>query len=163
MKLFGKFLLLVVKFREEKGILDIFIQILQNFMNVLEKWRLGLMFPGLEIEDFLEAVMDGKMLLAFALVGTAVGVLLGASISRFGKAAFRVWWVLFTTVCIGGPRLTHYVTEDYPDSPFVTWVNGVLEFLMAHAAAVGVAAVIAATVIFSGAAYLIVRRQQVNV
>lgn len=139
------------------------LELLLKLMNVLEKWRLGLMFPGLEIEDFLEAVMDGKMLLAFALVGTAVGVLLGASISRFGKAAFWVWWVLFMAVCIGGPRLTHYVTEDYPDSPFVTWVNGVLEFLMAHAAAVGVAAVIAATVIFSGAAYLIVRRQQVNV
>ncbi|MDD7642809.1 MAG: hypothetical protein PUK75_10125 [bacterium] len=139
------------------------LELILKLMNVLEKWRLGRMFPGLEIEDFLEEVIGFNALLAFALVGTAIGVLLGASISRFGKAAFWVWWVLFMVVCIGGPRLTHYVTEDYPDSPFVTWVNGVLAFVMAHAEAVGVAAVIAATVIFTGIAYLLVRRQQVNV
>lgn len=139
------------------------LELILKLMNVLEKWRLGRMFPGLEIEDFLEEVIGFNALLAFALVGTAIGVLLGASISRFGKVAFWVWWVLFMVICIGGPRLTHYVTEDYPDSPFVTWVNGVLAFVMAHAEAVGVAAVIAATVIFTGIAYLLVRRQQVNV
>ena len=139
------------------------LELILKLMNVLEKWRLGLMFPGLEIEDFLEEVIGFDALLAFALVGTAVGVLLGASISRFGKAAFWVWWVLFMVICIGGPRLSHYVTMDDPDSLFVTWVNGVLEFVMAHAEAVGVAAVIAATVIFTGIAYLMVRRQQVSV
>ena len=132
-------------------------------LNILEVLRLRLLFPGLEIENFVEPVLQVPYLLAFALAGTAFGVLMGASISRFGKAAFWVWWVLFMAACIGGPRLSHYVTMNDPDSPFVTWVNGVLEFLMAHAEAVGVTAVIAATVIFTGIAYLMVRRQQVNV
>ena len=138
-------------------------ELILKLMNVLEKWRLGLMFPGLEIEDFLEVVVDFKVLLAFALVGTAFGVLLGASISRFGKTAFWVWWVLLMTTCIVGPRIGTYLGCENPDSPLMVWVNGVMEFVVAHAAAVGVASVIAATVIFTGIAYLLVRRQQVNV
>ena len=139
------------------------LELILKLMNVLEKWRLGLMFPGLEIEDFLEAVVDFKVLLAFALVGTAFGVLLGASISRFGKAAFWVWWVLFMIVCIGGPRIGVYLTAYDPDSRLLAWAVSVMEFVAAHAVAVGVVAVIAATVIFTGIAYLLVRRQQVNV
>ena len=138
-------------------------ELILKLMNVLEKWRLGLMFPGLEIEDFLEVVVDFKVLLAFALVGTAFGVLLGASISRFGKTAFWVWWVLLMTTCIVGPRIGSYLGCDHPDSPLVVWVNSVMEFVVAHGDVIGLVAVVLATLIFTGVGYLIVRRQQVTV
>lgn len=131
-------------------------------MNVLERWRLGLMFPGLEIEDFFMDVLDVRYMLAFALVGTAIGVLLGSSISRFGKTAFWVWWVLLMAVCIGGPRISVYLAHD-PNSPVLLWVNSVIEFMMAHATAIAVAAVAVATALFTGVAYLLVRKQEVHV
>lgn len=140
-------------------ILGIFLKIL----NALEKWRLGLMFPGLEIEDFMTAVLSWKYLIAFALVGTAFGVLLGAAISRFGKTAFWVWWVILMVVCIGGPRVFTYLTDYYPDSRVTAFVLHVIEMAAEHAQTFSVVLVILMTVIFSGAGYLIVRRQQVNV
>lgn len=136
---------------------------LLKIMNALEKWRLELMFPGLEIEGFVDVMLNLKVLLAMALVGTAFSVLLGASISRFGKAAFWVWWVLLMTTCIVGPRIGSYLGCDNPDSPLVVWVNSVMEFIVAHGDVIGVVAVVLATLLFTGVGYLIVRRQQVTV
>ena len=66
------------------------LSILLKVMNELEKWRLKLMFPGIKIEQFVDVILKFKYLFALALVGTAFSVLLGAGISRFGQAAFRV-------------------------------------------------------------------------
>ena len=140
-------------------VLELFLKVL----NVLEVWRLGRMFPGLDIENFIEPVLHIPYLLAFALVGTAFSVLLGAAISRFGKAAFWVWWVMIMAVCIGGPRAGAYLVTYCADSRLTALMMEMLDFVAAHAEAIGVVAVIAATMIFTGAAYLIVRRQQVNV
>ena len=140
-------------------VLEIFLKVL----NILEVWRLGLMFPGLDIENFVEPALHIPYLLAFALVGTAFSVLLGAAISRFGKAAFWVWWVMIMAVCIGGPRAGAYLVTYCADSRLTALMMEMLDFVAAHGEAIGVVAVIAATMIFTGAAYLIVRRQQVNV
>ena len=137
--------------------------IFEKVLNVVEKWRLGLMFPGLEIENFMEPVLRVPYLLAFALVGTAFSVFLGAAISRFGKAAFWVWWVIMMATCIGGPRGLHYLTDYYPDSRMAAFVLHVIEKAVEHGQAVLAVLAIAATVIFTGCAYLLVRRQQVNV
>lgn len=136
---------------------------LLKIMNVLEKWRLELMFPGLEIEGFVDVMLNLKVLLAMALVGTAFSVLLGASISRFGKAAFWVWWVLLMATCIGGPRLIPYMTGNHPDSKLIMFAEQTMENIVAHAHTVSVIATIVATIVFTGVGYLIVRRQQVNV
>ena len=140
-------------------VLGIFMKVL----NVLEELRLRLMFPGLEIENFMEPVLRVPYLLAIALVGTAFGVLLGAGISRFGKTAFWVWWVVFMVICIGGPRLFHYLTDYYADSRMTAFVVRVIEMAVEHAHAFSAVLVIAVTIIFTGVAYLMVRRQQVNV
>ena len=132
-------------------------------LNILEKLRLKLMFPGIKIENFMALVLSWKYILAFALVGTAFAMLLGASISRFGKAAFWVWWALLMIICIGGPRGFTYLTDFYPDSQATSFVVHVIEMTVQHAHAISAVLVIAATIIFSGVAYLIVRRQQVNV
>ena len=139
------------------------LSILLKVMNELEKWRLKLMFPGLKIEQFVDVILNFRYLLAFALVGTAFSVLLGAGISRFGKAAFWVWWVLLMTTCIGGPRLIHYMTGNHPDSGLIVFAEQTMENIVAHAQVISVVAVRLSTVIFIGAGYLIVRRQQVNV
>ena len=81
----------------------------------------------------------------------------------FGKAAFWVWWVLLMTTCSGGPRLIHYMTGNHPDSGLIVFVEQTMENIVAHAQVISVVAVILSTVIFIGAGYLIVRRQQVNV
>ena len=140
-------------------VLAVFVKVL----NVLEELRLRLMFPGLEIENFVEPALRVPYLLAFALVGTAFGVLLGASISRFGKTAFWVWWVIFMVSCVGGPRLIHYLTQDHPDSRLTSFMLRAIELAVEHAHAFSAVLVIAATVVFTGIAYLLVRRQQVNV
>lgn len=139
------------------------LEILLKVLNVLEVWRLGLMFPGLDIENFIEPVLHIPYLLAFALVGTAFSVLLGAAISRFGKAAFWVWWVIIMAVCIGGPRVGAYLVTYYSDSRLTAAIMRVIDFVAAHVEAIGAVAVIAVTVLFTGVAYLMVRRQQVNV
>lgn len=140
-------------------VLGLFLKVL----NILEKWRLGLMFPGLYIENFVEPMLRLPYLLAFALVGASFGVLLGAAISRFGKAAFWVWWVILMAVCIGGPRVGTYLTQNHPDSRLTMLLMDVLTFAVDHAHALTAVLTIAVSVIFTGVAYLLVRRQQVNV
>ena len=139
------------------------LAVFMKVLNILEELRLRLMFPGLEIENFVEPMLRVQYLPVYALMGTAFGVLLGASISRFGKAAFWVWWVIFMAVCIGGPRLTHYLTDDYPDSRLTVFVTHAITFAASHVQTCLAVLVIVVTVIFTGAAFLMVRRQQVNV
>ena len=140
-------------------VLGVFLKVL----NVIEKWRLGLMFPGVEIENFMESALRVQYLPVYALVGTAFGVLLGASVSRCGKAAFWVWWALYMAVCIGGPRLIHYLTDDYPDSRLTVFLTQAVAYAASHVQVCLTVLVIVVTVIFTGAAFLLVRRQQVNV
>ena len=118
------------------------LSILLKVMNELEKWRLKLMFPGIKIEQFVDVILKFKYLFALALVGTAFSVLLGAGISRFGKAAFWVWWVLLMTTCIGGPRLIHYMTGKHPDSGLIVFAEQTMENIVAHAQVISVGAVI---------------------
>ena len=139
------------------------LEIILKVMNVLEVWRLGIMFPGLDIENFIEPVLHIPYLLAYAFVGTAFSVLLGAAISRYGKAAFWVWWVILMAVCIGGPRLGHYLDTYYPDSNLAAAMTRAIGFVVAHGEVVGVAATVVLTAVFTAIAYLLVRRQQVNV
>ena len=140
-------------------VLGVFLKVL----NVLEELRLGVMFPGLEVENFMAPVLQWKYLIVIALVGTALGVLLGAAISRFGKAAFWVWWVVTMVLCIGGPRVVEYLFADHPDSRMTAFLMRLIEMAAAHVQVFVAVLVIAVTVIFTGGAYLLVRRQQVNV
>lgn len=132
-------------------------------LNVLEAWRLGLMFPGTEVENFVAEALEWKFLLAYALVSTALAMLLGTLISRFGKAALVAWWIILMAVCIGGPRLFVYLEEYHSDSRLAVFVQRLIEMASEHVQVLSVVLVIAVTVVFNGAAYLLVRRQQVNV
>lgn len=132
-------------------------------LNVLEVWRLGLMFPGREIENFVAGALEWKLLLVYALVGTACAMLLGASISRFGKKAYVAWWIILMAVCIGGPRVSVYLTEYHPNSRLTAFMLQLFEMAAKHAQVLSVVLVLAVTIVFHGAAYLLVRRQQVNV
>lgn len=136
--------------------------VLLKLLHVLEGARLGLMFPGLIREDITGPVTQWKYLLAFVLVGTAISVLLGATIIKFGKAAFWVWWALLMLVCIGGPRLFHYLGEYYPDGEMMKLVMKAIELVTAHAQLVVTVSVIGVTVILLGGSYLLLRKQQVN-
>ena len=140
-------------------VLEMFLKIL----NVLEVWRLGLMFPGLDIENFVEPVLHIPYLVAYAFVGTAFSVLLGAALSRYGKAAFWVWWIIIMAVCVGGPRMGHYVDTYYSDSSLAAVMMRAIEFVVAHGQVIGAAATVVFTVVLTTIAYLLVRKQQVNV
>lgn len=136
-------------------VLAVFLKLLY----ALEKLRLTLMYPGLKLEDVLSAALAWKYLLAYALAGMALSVFLGAMLSRFGKAAYVVWYLVIMLFCIGGPRLHTYLTRSHPDSRVTGWMLAAVRVVPDHIALV----VIAVTVIFTGAAYLMVRRQQVMV
>lgn len=139
------------------------LEMVLKVLNLLEVWRLELMFPGLNIENFVEPALRLPNLFACAFVGTAFSVLLGAALSRYGKAAFWVWWVIIMAVFVGGPRVIHYVDTYYKDSSLAAAMMRVIEFVVAHGQVIGVVVTVALTMILTTIAYLIVRRQQVNV
>lgn len=144
--------------------LDIFLtffilELLLKMLNALEKLRLGLMYPDWKLEDILSAALAWKYLLAYALVGTAFSMFLGAMISRFGKGAYVAWYLVIMLLCIGGPRLYHYLTTFHSDSQVTVLLLAAIRMMFAHTAPV----VAAVTVIFAGAGFLMLRRQQVSV
>lgn len=132
-------------------------------LNALEIWRLGLMFPGRKIENLVAGALEWKVLLAFALVGTACAMLLGASLGRFGKKAYVVFWLIWMAVCIGGPRVSVYLTVNHSDSRLTAFVLQLFVQAAKHAQVLSVVLVVAVTIIFNGIAYLLVRRQQVTI
>lgn len=144
---FGTFLVLVL---------------LLKLLSVFEIWRLHVMYPGIEIESFVDVVLQLPYVLAFALVGTAVSVFFGATLSRFGKAAFWIWWVLYMILCIGVPRLIPLLTHNPAANQVVIFLNQAIEHIAAHARIYGAAAVLCVTVVFTAAGYLVVWKQEVR-
>lgn len=132
-----------------------------KLLYLLEGLKLGLMYPTLERLNPIEAALQWKCLLAIALMGTALSVLIGALITKFGKAAWFVLWLAFMAVCIGVPRLLETFL-GHLDNVFVKAViNLIGAFAKLGSAAVPVLIVAAAAILF-GISYLLLRRQRVN-
>lgn len=129
----------------------------------IERWLMSVVCVGLPQEDVIEPLVRVKYLLLLALAGTAVTMLLGAAIMKFGKAAFVAFWLLIMTICIGGGRVSDYLGGAGAGSALAHWVQQQMSYVGAHVQAV----VIGGGTAFSGicilAAYLMLRRQQVTV
>ena len=133
-----------------------------KLLYALEGIRLGLMFKGLPQEDIIGAVLEWKYLLVFAFVGTAITALAGATLTKFGKAAFLVWWLLLMLVCIVGPRVAVYLEKTQPDGAVMNFLVKTIEFFVENGPMAVVGVVLCVSALFLGIAYVLLRRQQVT-
>lgn len=133
-----------------------------KLMNFLEGLKLELMYPTLIQLNPVEAVMQWKCLLGIALVGTALGVLVGSLLIKFGKAAMAVLWIVFMAVCIGGPRLLEFCLH-HQDNVFAKTLMEVFHALAKLGSAAAPVLIIATAAVLLGISYLLLRRQQVNI
>lgn len=137
------------------------VEALTVCLHVLERFRLRVMYPGFKIDDPAEYVLQWNILLAMALLGTAVGVLFGSLVIRFGKIALWIFCLLWAAVCIGSPRVIEAMIA-HPDSRVTRLAFRAAEWLSGLG---GMGLVLFALVISAGilsVAYLLLRRQQVN-
>lgn len=129
----------------------------------IERWLMSVVCAGLPQEDVIEPLVRVKYLLLLALAGTAVTMLLGAAIMKFGKAAFVAFWLVIMAVCIGGGRVSDYLGGVGAGSALAHWVQQQMSYVGAHVQAVVLGGGTAVSVICILAAYLMLRRQQVTV
>lgn len=130
-------------------------------LHFLERLRLRLMYPGLGIDDPMANVLNWDILLVVALLGTTLGVFIGSVITKFGKIALWIFWLLWAAVCIGSPRAVELMFH-YPDSAVTKlllraalWIFG-----LGEAGLILLALVVAAVIL--SVSYLLLRKQQVN-
>lgn len=95
------------------------------------------------------------------LLLTAVSVLLGAVLLRFGRRAYWIMFALWMILCIGFPRVMEAVDEA-PDSVFGKLGNGIIDFVLSVPA--GTWGIVMAAAVAAGlaGAYVLIRRQQVT-
>ena len=144
-------------------IVYLIFDLLAVVLHGIERWLMSVVCAGLPQEDVIEPLMRVKYLLLLALAGTAVTMLLGAAIMKFGKAAFVVFWLLIMAVCIGGGRFSNYLGGAGAGSALAHWVQQQAAYIGAHVQTVVIGGGTAASVICILAAYLMLRRQQVTV
>jgi hypothetical protein len=95
-------------------LLYICLQVEIMLMQYVEGWVLQLTFPNSPV-DLRGGMLQWSYILPLALVGVGVSLLNTASMVKYGKAAYFVWYVLFVLVCIGVPRLMHWMnTTENP-------------------------------------------------
>ncbi len=130
-------------------------------LHVLERFRLRVMYPGFRIDDPAAHVLEWNILLVMALLGTAVGVLFGSLVIKFGKIALWIFCLLWAAVCIGSPRVIE-VMFAHPDSGVTIVSLRAAEwfFRLGKMGMVLLALVLSAVIL--SVAYLLLRRQQVN-
>ena len=132
-------------------------------LHAIERWMMSLVCAGLPQEDVIEPLVRVKYLLLLALAGTAVTMVLGAAIMKFGKAAFIAFWLVIMTVCIGGGRVSNYLGGAGAGSALAHWIQQQAAYIGAHVQAVVIGGGTAVSVLCILAAYLMLRRQQVTV
>lgn len=130
-------------------------------LHVLERLRLRLMYPDFRIDDPVAHVLNWNILLIVALLGTAVAVLFGSLIIKFGKTALWIFWLLWVAACIGLPRAIEMILT-HPDSPVARNVLGVAEWFMGLGEMGLLLFVLAVSAAILLAAFMLLRRQQVN-
>ena len=144
-------------------IVYLIFDLLAVVLHGIERWLMSVVCAGLPQEDVIEPLVRVKYLLLLALVGTAVTMLLGAAIMKFGKAAFIAFWIVIMAVCIGAGRVSNYLGGAGAGSALAHWVQQQMAYIGAHVQAVVPGGGVAASVICILAAYLMLRRQQVTV
>lgn len=75
----------------------------------LENLLFRIIYPGFEIESDMQVIFQLKYLLPACLGAVALNSFFGALFLKMGKLALTVFWVIWIAVCVGGPRLVHFV------------------------------------------------------
>ncbi|MBO5246064.1 MAG: hypothetical protein J6B28_02255 [Eubacterium sp.] len=134
-----------------------------EILHQLEMLGIRIMNPNVQIDDAFGAFITWKMWLAVILLATSVGTLVGATIVKFGKAAFWVWWALMMLTFIGGPRLLVMISVMPRENAMVRMMMYLIGFIVEHVMLTVSIAVTVVTLVSVVATWLLLRKQQVNV
>lgn len=132
-------------------------------LHLTDRWLMGVIFPELPQADVMQMVLRWRYLLLIALAGTAVTMLMGAAITRFGRSAYFVFWCAMMICFIGLPRGYTYLDRYLAGSAIVTSLQQMAAYAGAHIQTVVITGGLTGSVICIVAAWLMLRRQQVMV
>ena len=93
----------------------------------------------------------------------AVTMLMGAAITRFGRTAYFVFWVVMLVILIGLPRGFTYLEQYQSGSALTIALQQMIAYVGAHVRLVLTAGGVIGSVICIIAACLMLRRQQVSI
>lgn len=130
-------------------------------LHFLERLRLHLMYPGFGIDDPAANVLNWDILLVAALLGTAFSVFIGSMITRFGKIAVWIFCLLWVALCIGSPRAIETMLR-HPDSAVTKLLLRAAEWFFGLGGWGLLLFALVASAVMLSVAYLLLRRQQVN-
>lgn len=129
----------------------------------IEQRFLAVIYPGIVQEDVVQPILRWQYLLLIALAGMAVTMLMGAAITRFGRTAYYVFWVVMLVILIGLPRGFTYLKQYQSGSALTIALQQMTAYVGAHVQMVLTAGAVAGSVICILAACLMLRRQQVSI
>lgn len=142
-----------------------FVELLLNWglmilLNVIDRRLSRWMYPELTEEvNYFPYLLKWELPVTAGIV--TLGVFCGAVLMRFGKKAFWVLWCLWMILCIGGPRVWNAV-EDAPGSVFGRIGTGIGMIVKAVPTDTWIGSILCISLLGAVAAYLLLKRQQVN-
>lgn len=129
----------------------------------IEQRFLAVIYPGIVQEDVVQPILRWQYLLLIALAGMAVTMLMGAAVTRFGRTAYYVFWVVMLVIVIGLPRGFTYLKQYQSGSALTIALQQMIAYVGAHVRLVLTAGGVIGSVICIIAACLMLRRQQVSI
>lgn len=129
----------------------------------IEQRLLMVIYPGMAQDDIVQPVLRWQYLLIIALAGMAVTMLMGAAITRFGRTAYYVFWVVMLVILIGLPRGFTYLKQYQAGSALTIALQQMNAYVGAHVQMVLTAGGVIGSVICILVACLMLRRQQVSI
>ena len=90
-------------------------------------------------------------------------MLMGAAVTRFGRTAYFVFWVVMLVIVIGLPRGFTYLEQYQSGSALTIALQQMIAYVGAHVRLVLPAGGVIGSVICIIAACLMLRRQQVSI
>ena len=129
----------------------------------IEQRFLAVIYPGIVQEDVAQPILRWQYLLLIALVGMAVTMLMGAAVTRFGRTAYYVFWVVMLVILIGLPRGFTYLKQYQSGSALTIALQQMTAYVGAHVQLILTAGGVIGSVICIIAACLMLRRQQVSI
>lgn len=127
----------------------------------LEKGIFQIAYAGIEVETDLGFVFQWKYILPVCLLVVALNALTGAMFLKFGKKVFTIFWILWMVVFIGGPRMMHLLDDHTKKNAFLSVCRKIVDLLDFSERGILTAAVCLA-VVLAAAAWMVLRRQQVE-
>jgi hypothetical protein len=90
-------------------------------LRLIEKVQFEFLYPEMEYGS-VDKILFSKYVITAALFLSAVSLLSGALLLRFGKRAFWVIWAVYMVVCLAPAKIGNMV-ENNPDGRFASVLN----------------------------------------